>query len=241
MTTSPRILIKEIFLVRLYSGLTGHRSHSGFTTSILQVLNEVALTDQLLEYMMGGPFPSKQSWKQMVRHGLESMDYDQSYNAMDIAYTRYKRQMCIENHLKLHPLYGVVRRSKDIKLNNCVLWWVRPIALPDTTYDGHQCKLCQQPYTDIVTHLISQCTTLVVERNELWDFLVNELDVELSATLFNLADEEFSDIICGRVWNLLESTWTTSEIDKLYSGISALMKKLYSQGFRDNYIWIRDY
>jgi len=150
---------------------------------------------------------------------------------------RYARHMDIDNHLQIHPFYDIIRRSRDIIINRSLLWLIRVVALPDTTYQDTICMLCNKQYTDIVVHVVTKCPTLCEARNILWDFLVNEMDVELSVELSYLSDEICTDILCGRPWSGFDDKLSCDEKDTLFSEIAVILHKHFSKGFMQNYTW----
>jgi hypothetical protein len=237
IATDSSYRVKAIFLGRLYESIN-NTSMKGFIPDVIQILDNVSLKAELISYMHGGRFPTKHQWKQMVTSGIQRLDYTASVNRLRHNDVRYSRQMDPDRHLQIHPLYNVIRRSSSIQTNKSLLWLTRMIALPDTSYQEAVCKLCRKCYTDIVVHIITECPELYNERNSLWDFILDELDVELSVRISCLSDESFTDIVCGLPWSRFNITMSTEAMDKLYSGISRILQEQFQHGFAKNYTWL---
>ncbi len=98
------------------------------------------------------------------------------------------------------------------------------------------CKLCNKDYTDIACHLIAECPTLYQERNILWEYIIDTVDVRRSVALSCLEDKHFTDIILGGKWTGLDSIDTEVK-DKLYCEIVLIIHKQFLKGFKSNYSW----
>ena len=182
VAASPKLLVKQMFLRRLYECMQYPRM-KGFIPDIHHILNSVDLTDTLLIYMQGGRFPSKREWRGICRNYIRTLNYNINVNNLRDADARYARQMTLETHPQRHPFYDVIKRSRDIRHNVSLLWLIRTLTLPGYGYDTRTCTLCGKIYEDIMIHVIAECPTLFQERNTLWDFIVDDLNVNLSVRL----------------------------------------------------------
>ena len=86
-------------------------------------------------------------------------------------------------------------------------------------------------------HVIAECPTLFQERNTLWDFIVDDLNVNLSVRLSCLSDLSFVDVISGRPWSGFDDTLTQEELDSFYINIAMILHKNFHKAFIDNYSW----
>jgi exonuclease III len=240
IATDCTYLVKQIFLSRLYESIN-NVTMKGFIPDVIQTLDTLSLKNHLLCYMRGGRFPVKHEWKQICRQGIRDMDYASSRNSLRANDVRYARQMDRDSHMKPHPFYNIMKRSQNIKANRSLLWMIRTVALPDSTYHGTVCNLCNKDYTDIVEHIITDCPLLYEERNILWSFIVDEMDVELSVMLTRLSNRRFTDTLCGRPLSGFDHTLTSDDnTDKFYIGIAMILQEHFHKGLVENYEWLRD-
>ena len=233
---SPKLLVKQMFLRRLYEFIQ-NPIMKGFIPDIHHILNSVDFTDTLLIYMQGGRFPSKREWRGICRISIRTHDYNINVNNLRDTDARYARQMARETHPQRHPFYDVIKRSRDIRHNVSLLWLIRTLTLPGYGYDTRTCTLCGKIYEDIMIHVIAECPKLFQERNTLWDFIVDDLNVNLSVRLSCLSDLSFVDVISGRPWSGFDDTLTQEELDSFYINIAMILHKNFHKAFIDNYSW----
>ena len=74
------------------------------------------------------------------------------------------------------------------------------ISAMEKTENYYRCKLCKRTSGDVGYHFIMDCSVMNDERNELWEFLNDNLHVLELRDLFNLDDEDMYDcIISGKI------------------------------------------
>ena len=70
----------------------------------------------------------------------------------------------------------------------------------EKTENYYRCKLCKRTSGDVGYHFIMDCSVMNDERDELWEFLNDNLQVLELRDLFNLDDEDMYDcIISGKI------------------------------------------
>lgn len=239
--TDCRYLVKKIFIQRLYEGIN-NTSMKGFFPDIIGILNICNLKNHLVTYMQGGRFPAKHDWKLMSKNAVIKYDYDIAIQSLasKTDCERYIRFMDIDSHIVIHQFYGIMRRSRDLK-NNRALWGViRLIALPSTTYNVSSCKLCGKDISDVTCHVITQCPTLYQERNVLWDYIMDTLDVRQSVKLSCMEDEQFLETVLFKTWKGFRNM-SQEMIDKWYCGIAEIICEHFIHGCSANYEWLSNY
>ena len=239
--TNCNYVVKRIFLQRLYEGMN-NVSMMGFVPDILRILELCDLKDSLMTYMHGGRFPTKHAWKLMTRNAVVNWDYGRAChnlrNKTDC--DRYIRSMSTDNHAQMHPFYNIMRRTRVIRDNKAIWFMIKIISLPSRTYDVTSCKLCGKDFDDIVCHIITQCPPLYQERNILWDYIMDTLDVRLSVRLSCMEDERFLEKLILSTWNGF-SRLTDKQTDTWYHGLAKVVHEQFINGFQANYPWLKNY
>ncbi len=116
---------------------------------------------------------------------------------------------------------------------------VKILSLPERLYDKAPCTMCSKDYTDIACHVLCECPSLYEERNILWNYVTNTLDVRRSVALFSMTDELFTDIILGRQWAGFTSL-QTDFVEQFYWSISDIIINHFKKGFINNYKWLNN-
>ena len=239
--TNCNYVVKRIFLQRLYEGMN-NVSMMGFVPDILRILELCDLKDSLMTYMHGGRFPTKHAWKLMTKNAVVNWDYGRAChnlrNKTDC--DRYIRSMSTDNHAQMHPFYNIMRRTSVIRDNKAIWFMIKIISLPSRTYDVTSCKLCGKDFVDIVCHIITQCPPLYQERNILWDYTMDTLDVRLSVKLSCMEDERFLEKLILSTWNGF-SRLTDKQTDTWYHGLAKVVHEQFINGFQANYPWLKNY
>jgi len=146
--------------------------------------------------------------------------------------------MNIDNHTSLHPFYRIIRTCTTVGFNKALLTTIKLLSLPNTTYDSHECKLCNQPYSDVSNHLIAEYPVLYEERNILWDCILNTLDVRISVKLSSIDNSQFTDILFGRKWHGFSQLLC---IDELYCKTAKVLSQHFLSAYKRNYPWFQEY
>ena len=71
--------------------------------------------------------------------------------------------------------------------------------------------------TDSVEHVMMRCEGLLAERNNMWDKLLDGVNVHAEVHLLNKCDMNILDILLGRRWSKLTNG---SDINNFYCTVS---------------------
>ena len=82
-----------------------------------------------------------------------------------------------ERHRAPHILYKIMKQAKNPGNCRSLLKMIHIVALPENHYNNIPCVLCRRQYSDIVCHLIADCPALYQERNILWDYIIDSVDI----------------------------------------------------------------
>lgn len=234
---NPSLLVKRIFLQRLYEHLTNSKM-KGFIPDIMQILEQCNISHSLTVYMCGGTFPSKLEWKQTSKQAVMVYDFEQSMNALcrKNDCSRYVRSMLVDDHSCIHSLYRIMQRSHTTQYDQALLTMIRILALPERSYSDVPCKLCKKEYQDIACHVIAECPALFQERNILWDYILDTLDVSKSVALSCIDDKQFTDFVFGISLQCFQDT-DTDTMDNFYCNVFGIIQEHFYCGFKSNYEW----
>ena len=75
------------------------------------------------------------------------------------------------------------------------------------------------------------------ERNILWDFIIDTLDVQRSVTISCMEDKQFTDSILGRKWVGLTNMNNKAKEQFIWGTIKIIYDH-FLKGFTDNYKWL---
>lgn len=167
--------IKSIFVYRVFHFLNNPRKSKGFIPDIFKILGKYKLSNTINEYLRTGYFPSKSSWKTIVRESvLEKSNADLQlrmvndqdlYMLFDI-HNEYHLS-CIWEFSRLYPVYR----------KQCITAAVALSRLFSREYEIF-CPLCNMVTDNMVLHSIMYCTNTKEYRLNLWVKLINLLGVE---------------------------------------------------------------
>ena len=126
--------------------------------------------------------------------------------------------------LTMHLFHRIIKSSRSRISVKPLITALTLLVLPETSYTDAKCSLCKQIYTDIVCHIVTQCPLLHEERNTLWEFVIDCVDVNTSVRLFHLEDEKFVDWLSGRL-----------DTETIYPELSRLIQRLSYKKDKMNY------
>ena len=107
--------------------------------------------------------------------------------------------MCVCNPIQCYE-DSLLKNLHNIEWDRYILTIINVLALPETSYERSRCINCSKEYTDIACHIICECSHFMEERNILWDFIIDTLDVQRSVAISCMEDKLFTDSILGRKW-----------------------------------------
>jgi endonuclease/exonuclease/phosphatase family metal-dependent hydrolase len=236
VATKPNTIVKQIFTRRLYENVINSKM-KGFVPDIMMILQQYNLSNELFCYMRGGHFPSKSAWKAMTRFSVIKLDVENSRNVLCFKNdnARCVRVLFSGDALEMHVFHRMIKRSRNMLNVKPLITSLSLLALPETSYTTTRCRLCNKEYTDIVCHIIAQCPRLIEERNILWEFIIDSVDVNTSVHLFHLEDKSFVDWLLGGHSALSGR----EDIQIVYPELSQLIYRLFHKHFKLNYNWLK--
>ena len=188
--TSKQILLQRLYQCKFLPNLV-----TGYSGEIERLCNKYGLQGYLDEYLVNMTFPAKIPWKHIVANSVKEQEvlrYRRS-TENDSDFTRFT---------KAHPDPTIpspiwrVAYSHPHMLQRC-FQAAKALAYPHIWDTGILCEYCGIVTMDYLEHYTLSCTHTSDERDTMWQIITNSLDVEISAYLNNLPDEEFLVILLG--------------------------------------------
>ena len=178
-------VIKHVLLHQLYEQFVpgAPASKGSLTADYVSLDSQYGLIQYVKHYFNGGQFPYKQEWKAMVKEQIASQAQRTWYDTpVRKRAHMYADMQPILNH---NVLYDVIRRN--IKTRSDIMLLIQLLSVPDNC-NVFACGLCGKQTDDYVEHILTRCEELMVERDKLWDDIVNVLGVEAQVGLFRRED-----------------------------------------------------
>ena len=228
---SSKGVTNDIFINRLYDSLIDKCS-TGFIPDVSVILKKYGLDSYLLTYARGGDFPQKKCWKAIVKDNVLQYEQEKCIETLtqrnDVH--RYVRIMGNGLYTKSFPFYrAAMKNIKYVKL----IKLAKLVTLPTVTVGT--CTLCDSPFTDIVQHVIMNCSDLMTTRDRMWDDIMNTFEVDDFVDLWGRPDPDILDVLLGAKWRPLSDTQTR---EQLYD-ILCRYADTYFKAVQNNLKWLK--
>ncbi len=186
-STSNRILTMCLFVDQIYPGFT-----RGITGEMITICKKYELMEHVNHYLKDGVFPEKRPWKYIIEDKIKNTVYKKFNN--QTTEDDYKRFKCIHpDPPQVNPVWSVAK-AKPYMVHIC-MQVAKLIAYP--SYNELLCEFCGSLNEDILLHCAMHCPKTKEERDDMWDILINKLDVDQSVYLHSLEDDEFLSVLMG--------------------------------------------
>lgn len=191
----PRCLTKQIFILRLFSYLSNLTpTQQGFIPDILSILQKYNFTHHFCDWLHSGSFPSKHSWKTIVRSTVNSLFYQQRYarTSTDPDFRIFNLVFQCSNP---HTIWSYADDTNEI------LRLKFTCKLLVSTADScvlQMCSLCGSYFTNLFSHAACSCYGLSDFHNDWWNDVSNNFDINLGAELCSLTENELFIVLLGR-------------------------------------------
>ena len=200
-------LPKKIFLTRLMSFMLDlSNKQNGFIPDIVTILHLYDLANYLQDWLYHGIFPTKDSWKKIVRRAVKSshdrnrerrMSYDSDFSFFRIIYSKFIPA----------AIWKLPTTPDEISLCKFIA------KLCTNMHCNHNenlfiCVLCNRTFKDVFSHCSCTCPVTFDLRNRWWSDIINYSDISLVAELSGLSEDDLYMILIGR--------HTSTPIDKIF-------------------------
>ena len=137
ISSDPSSLVKRIFIQRLYRCVL-KQPMKGYIPDILELINVCELSGNLLEYVRGRRFPTKQVWKLMANQAVVKLDT--GANKRTLTLHQMYEVICEGESMVKHRFYTMMQRGIGKQHVTPLLTMIRILSLPSTSYEAPICK-----------------------------------------------------------------------------------------------------
>ena len=195
-------LSKQMLLLRLYEYYFHNEEQKstmrGYIPDIFAILNQYELTEYMHDYVTGGAFPNKQQWLAVRKVAPRAHEIDMWTQRMRVK-TDCPLATLVMRGCRPHVLYKLAKNHVQEK--SCVRYSAKLITLPKLSQPA-VCGKCGQQYLYTPVHIVMDCPSMSEHRSQLWDNIIDILDVEASVDLFHLDDVAILAAMLGGTWNM---------------------------------------
>ena len=154
------------------------------------------IKDYVIKHAKGSNPPSKAEWKRKCKNAIhvkEEHKWNKGLN-IKVGCSTFKS---VHPDLIMSRLYYVIKNNFEYR--DAILRIIRCLAIPD---EGELlvCTLCDKNYENILQHYISYCTCVNDLRNQMWQDIIDILDVNESVQLFSKDEYEIFHIFIRGPW-----------------------------------------
>ena len=187
-------LPKQTFLLRLFSYLHDLTvNQRGFIPDALQLLTTYNLIDHLRQWIEDGFFPSKHSWKIIIRSAINKTHKDERFLRMSTD-PDFSRFLAIFNGRYPSSFWRTPKSCQEIRLCKfiCKLITDRPHEYQDF------CQCCGAQFNNLFEHIVCTCSITANIRDNWWADIINHFRIDLSAEMCGRTDHDLYYILLGQ-------------------------------------------
>jgi hypothetical protein len=202
---SAGVLCRRVLFIRLARWKWNHRNNmTGFVPDIVCVLTKYDLLDHLMEFVSTNCFPTKKNWKKIV-----NLRVYEKYNCVWQEKIKRNKQLYFYSQVntnneisewwllaKEHPK-NLLEITNIIRLL-CGSYKIRGKRVSNPVVYTDLCEICQKSYINPVNHALLYCLASHNERENLWNWIVDNFEIESTVNLVALSDSDFILTILGQ-------------------------------------------
>ena len=186
-------ITKRVFINEMYKMVVYGKTNETVTSDLVRILDKYNLCHYLHAYATGSDFPDKTAWKAIVREEIARVEQTSWCNGLiDKNVIRYRR---IQPQLEPNVLYKCLRNNLEQRQSIMHIIMFLTIIEND---EPMLCTACGQIVTDSVEHVMVRCSSLINERTDMWDIILDSVEVQAEAALVARDDTETLDILLGK-------------------------------------------
>lgn len=202
---SPGAPCRRIFFIRLIRWKWNHEKKLiGFIPDIVGILPKYDFSEYLMGFICKNSFPTKARWKKIVNeHVYERYNGEWGEKISKNKQLYFYSKVHTKNEVshwwllaKRNPHYfkDIINVIRLI----CGSYKIRGKRIDNpNTYSDH-CDLCKRDYLNPAYHALLYCSGSQIERENLWDWINDNLPLELAVHLASLPDMDFVLSILGQ-------------------------------------------
>ena len=192
-TLDDKYLTKKIFLVRLFSYCFGNEHKcNGYFSDIINILFKYELHTYLVDFIMEGVFPTKETWKTIVHNVVDNVQSN-DWKIRISSDNDFKRFRNIQHEVRIAKFWKLSKSITDIKNSYFITKLLTEV--PSNTQDV--CAVCHRVYIDVYVHACCNCFGTWQIQDAWWDTVIDNFPVELFNELYSKDEEELYQILLG--------------------------------------------
>ena len=181
-----------IFFPQLTTEINDEKVHPIY----FAILNHYGLTEYIHDYVAGGAFPNKQQWLDVRKVALWAHETEIWTQRMRVK-TDCPLAALVMRDCRPHAPYKL--EKNHVKEKSCARYLAKLITIPKLSQPA-VCGTFDQQYLYTPVHIVMDCPSMSEHGNQLWDHIIDILDVEASVDLFHLDDVAILAAMVGGTW-----------------------------------------
>ena len=226
------ILAKKVFLARITQYIVIENSgenvqrQMGFIQDALGLLKKYDLHKHMDRFISSGfrDFPTKVGWKAVIKKAVRDFEQTQ-WDARTANDQEFQIFRMVHNDIDKPARIWKFGKTFPEYLDKCRVVSKFIMRNPTSFVDIELCCYCGRFFNDIYVHLAIVCSRTEDERDILWSNITNLLEVECSAFLYNIEDDEFYSILLGGIPNICISKEQLNTLMKISADYFYLINK----------------
>ncbi|MCG8044308.1 MAG: reverse transcriptase family protein, partial [Candidatus Thiodiazotropha endolucinida] len=215
----PHFAVKRLFIQRLTSGHLFHVLRFGFVSELLRLLDGYNLGYIVHGYINTGVFPSKHTWKKLIRDNINLASTISTRN--DIIDNGLERFLSI--HAQMKPSYFWDLSRKHPHMLNACRSMVQLIASTFNRYQPESiCLACGVHFSKYVDHCLLWCNANAHVRHNMWVGIWHKYGIDLYLRLAGLSHDVLIEVFFGR-FDVIADVLAETHKDAFYRYIAQLM------------------
>ena len=223
-------LAKTIFVIRMYDYMFTSTSHiysmKGFVPDICSLVIRLGLGQHLESYALLGTFPNKLQWRGIRIHAIKSQEINRWHYNFNLKQDCPLATLCIRG-IRPHILYKIVKEKPSERSH--ILTCMKLFTVQYNS-DAVPCKLCGKCIHYLPLHIVMECSALCKERCELFDNIVNDLEVNQSVNLFEKVDLTILSIIMGGQWDIFRAVKRENYVSFIVNALKMVKTMMITHG-----------
>ena len=198
--------VQSCFYKRIASFVVYRDLQEGYIPDIINILEKYELKNYFDDYIKNNNFPSKSSWKRLVRCRIQEKEVSAWLNRTSAPeFDRFRR---LHTDYSPHNLWISSKENLHV-LSQSISCIQMTARTADNVLSPLSCLRCNCNYNNIVDHCIHDCSFVAQERLNLW-YEIFHLNTDIFSYLRSL-DKTFLTLI-----------FLGLEVDRVHSSLGSL-------------------
>ena len=214
----PYYTFKRLFMYRVVSMHYFNDITYGFVLDALNIIAGLDLNHVMTEFINIGIFPSKYSWKALIRSklcGQRDLDFES-----EVAENQLDR--FIRLHPDIKPNYFWELSKRNLNLLPCCRSVIQLIGILFNCFPRSICPACGDEIDNIVEHVVLRCPRYADVRHKMWLNIWNNFGVDFYVKMASIGEELLLDILLGN-YIIITDVLARENMDSFYRMIAGFL------------------